>query len=261
MGTWTRLGRRKTAKAEIQRILGHPENAIAVHYSCESFYDRPSGTSPRVTSIAVRALATGQTTSFSIHQVAEREHISPAELDQQYDTLERLMLDEFYDFVRRNSNAVWIHWNMRDINYGFPALAHRYRVLGGQPIEIHDSHLIDLARVLVSLYGINYVGHPRLLRLVEKNKITKLNFLSGQEEADAFDAHEYVKLHQSTLRKVDIFANIIERTGDGTLATNARRREIYGGYLGWVYEILREHPFIALLSLIGSLASIWALFK
>lgn len=171
------------------------------------------------------------------------------------------MLDEFYDFVRRHSNAVWIHWNMRDINYGFPALAHRYRVLGGQPSEIHDSHLIDLARVLVGLYGISYVEHPRLLRLVEKNKITKLSFLSGQEEANAFDVHEYVKLHQSTLRKVDILANIIERTGDGTLATNARRREIYGGYLGWAYEILREHPLIVLLSLVGSLASIWALFK
>ena len=37
MGTWTRLGRRKTAKSDIQRILDNPENAIVVHYSCESF--------------------------------------------------------------------------------------------------------------------------------------------------------------------------------------------------------------------------------
>ena len=171
------------------------------------------------------------------------------------------MLDEFYDFVRLHLDAMWIHWNMRDINYGFPSLAHRYKVLGGEPTEIQNSHLVDLARVLTGLYGISYIGHPRLERLVERNKITKLNFLNGQQEADAFQAHEYVKLHQSTLRKVDILANIVERTGDGTLATDARRREIYGTYLGWAYELLREHPLIALLSLLGSLASIWALFR
>jgi len=40
--------------------------AWVIHYSCESFYDRPNGASPRITSIAVRKLDSGQTLSFSI---------------------------------------------------------------------------------------------------------------------------------------------------------------------------------------------------
>lgn len=66
-----------------------------IHYSGESFYDRPDGASPRITSIAVRKLDTGQTLSFSIHQVAERAGIAFAQIERSYDKLERMMLDAF----------------------------------------------------------------------------------------------------------------------------------------------------------------------
>jgi hypothetical protein len=258
METWTRLGRRKAAKAQLSNILDRPESVTLVHYSCESFYDRPTGTSPRVTSIAVRNLESGQTTSFSIHQMAERAHVEASQLEERYDELEKQMLAEFYDYAGRHTNSLWVHWNMRDINYGFQALAHRFRVLGGAPVEIHESKLVDLPRLLIGLYGINYIGHPRLLRLVELNGITRVSFLTGQEEADAFESRQYVKLHQSTLRKVDVLASIVERTADHRLTTNARFRDIYGGYVGWLFEQLRDHPAVTILSILGSLASLLA---
>jgi hypothetical protein len=189
--------------------------------------------------------------------VAERDKkLNPEEIYTNYDVYERQMLDEFYDFVDRHKHCSWLHWNMRDINYGFAALAHRSQVLGGKSVDIPDTNLVDLARLLVGIYGVGYIGHPRLERLVEKNKITSLNFLSGKDEAQAFDQKAYVKLHQSTLRKVDILANIAERTVDGTLKTNARRKDIYGSNIAYAMELIKEHWIFVLIAFIGSVASI-----
>lgn len=252
-----RARRRKQAKAQLARLFEHPENVLAIHYSCESFYDRPDGSSPRITSIAVRNLASGQTVSFSIHQLAERDKkLNPLDIEDNYNDLEKKMLKEFYEFVDRHMQCIWLHWNMRDINFGFAALAHRFKCLGGKPVEIPENQLVDLSRLLVALYGVGYIGHPRLTKLVERNKITNNDFLTGPEEAEAFVRKEYFKLHQSTLRKVDIFANIAERVLDGTLQTDATRSEIYGSE--WVYwlDICKDHWIIVLLAIASSITGI-----
>ena len=56
--------------------------------------------------------------------------------------------------------------------------------------------------------------------LLEKNRIGLKDFLTGQDEADAFDRKDYVALHQSTLRKVDVISNIAHRTYERSLKTN-----------------------------------------
>ena len=89
---------------------------------------------------------------------------------------------------------------MRDLNYGFEAIENRYRVLEGRPESIEDDKKYDLARLLIDIYGNGYVGHPRLEKLIEKNKISTRDFMDGQLEAAAFANKEYVKLHMSTLK-------------------------------------------------------------
>jgi len=253
-----RARRRRAAKAELVRLFHAPQSVLAIHYSCESFYDRPDGSSPRITSIAVRNLGSGQTVSFSIHQLAERDKkIKDEEIESSYDDLEKKMLKEFYDYVERNRHCIWLHWNMRDVNYGFAALAHRFKVLGGkEPSEIPESQLCDLARLLVGLYGVGYIGHPRLARIIEKNKISDKDFLTGEDEAKAFINKQYVKLHQSTLRKVDILTNLAERVHDGTLRTNATRSEIYGSELAYLVQLCQEHWFFVIIAFVGSVASV-----
>jgi hypothetical protein len=242
--------RRRAAQDTLADITNHPRHVLLVHYSCESFYDREDPGSPRITSIAVRFFDTGQTLSWSIHQVAEVKG-ALGSIEARYDELEREMLTGFYRFVADHLQATWVHWNMRDVNYGFEALSHRLRVLGGQAADIPDQNKVDLARLLVDLYGVRYIGHPRLERLVEKNEITKLGFLSGKEEASAFDHKDYVKLHQSTLRKVDIIGGLVERATDRTLKTNARWHEIYGLDIAGIYQGLTEHPLWRIGSLVA----------
>lgn len=154
--------RQKSARRVLDDIFSNEKGVLVIHYSCESFYDRPEGTSPRITSIAIRRLESGQTVSFSIHQVAERNSHDLARIDEKYDAFELEMLKDYFAFVDKHQENLWLHWNMRDINYGFMALEHRFGVLGGTPLVLADSQKIDLARLLIDLFGVQYAGHPRL---------------------------------------------------------------------------------------------------
>lgn len=254
-----RYRKRKETRQRLEHLIRDSKRVILIHYSCESFYDRPEGASPRITSIAVRNLQSGLTSSFSIHQVAERQQVTHVEIENQYNNLEKTMLKEFYEYVEKHSDCMWLHWNMRDINYGFPALAHRFRVLKGKPVDIHESNLCDLARLLIKLYGPAYAGHPRLTKLMTLNSISDRDFLTGKEEADAFDSKDYVKLHQSTLRKVDVMGNIVGRLEAGSLKTNATWRDIHGTWLGYLTEVLREHWLVSIVGFAAAVASIISL--
>jgi hypothetical protein len=137
--------KQKAGGATLEAIFADAANVSIIHYSCESFYDRPNGASPRITSIAVRKLDSGQTLSFSVHQVAEQGGVPFGEIEGHYDALERQMLDAFYAHVGGYKGLKYLHWNMRDINYGFAAIEHRHRVLGGTPVIIDDDKKIDLS--------------------------------------------------------------------------------------------------------------------
>jgi len=257
-----RIQKRRQAKNIIAKLMDQSDQVIVIHYSCESFYNRVDGPSPRITSIAVRHLDSGQTRSFSIHQMAERKGHDMAGLEEYYALLERLMLDEFFEFVKTHSNYKWLHWNMRDSKYGFQAIAHRYRTLKGKPIEFDNSKLFDLPRFIHNLYGPNYIGHPRLASIVKKNQITDLDFLDGKEEAQAFEERQYVKLHHSTLRKVDVIATIIEHVENGTLKTNSSWKDSYGNYPQAIVEIFQEKWWIvAIIALIGIISDVLGLFN
>lgn len=258
-----RLRERREAISQLREIRRNARNAFVIHYSCESFYDTVDGKTARVTSIAVRNLATGQTYSFSIHKLAEQQGYTLADVPNHYDELERRALDEFFDFLRAHPGHTLLHWNMRDINYGFPALEHRYKVLKGNPYKVPDEKKFDLARAMVSIYSRSYIGHGddgRFLNVCRFNKVTDKDALTGAQEANAFEQQQYVKLHQSTLRKVDMMANVFERAEDGSLETKARWREIYGLHPKVVVEFIREHWVWSLIAMVAVIVGLVARF-
>jgi len=251
----TRKQQRDKAKGVLAGVMARPDQVIVIHYSSESFYDIKDGASPRITSIAVANLETAQTESFSIHQMAEKKGYlcDRDKLEQHYNELEKLMLDNFYTYVDDHPKHKWLHWNMRDINYGFQAIAHRYMVLGGNPAPVAEDKLIDLALVLKGVYGPNYVPHRRLTWLVKLNGLGHKDFLEGREEAEAFDNKEYVKLHQSTLRKVSILAHIVEYASAGTLKTKAKWRDIHGGWVQGFADFIAENRFAIIAAFLATL--------
>jgi hypothetical protein len=259
--TLGRLKDRKEALNRLRQLDKRRESLVVIHYSCESFFDRPDGATPRITSIAVRSFASGQTESFSIHKVAELRRIAVPDISEQYDLLEREMLDEFSSYMQKNIHCVWVHWNMRDINYGFQAIEHRHRVLGGSHMDrLPEERKFDLARALVSIYGGSYASHPRLQSIVKLNEITDTSFLVGAEEAEAFNRGEFVKLHQSTLRKVDIMANLFGLTLDKSLKTESTWWQARGLSLQAVSELITEHWGWTVFTILGVIAGLFGVY-
>jgi hypothetical protein len=221
--------RRKSAKDRLSKLFRDPDKFNVIHYSCQSFYGEQVATSRRVTSISVLNVGSQQQTSFSIHMTAEHLRARPRRnapaldpIHEHYDEIEKQLLTDFYEFVKDQLEAVWLHWNMRDTAYGFPAIEHRFRTLGGTPEPVPSSRLFNLADALTTFYGRGYIEHPHMYKLIERNGVTAKDLLSGQEESDAFDNYEYVKLHYSTLRKVQAIATLAELQQDGKLKTDAK---------------------------------------
>ncbi len=207
-------------------------------------------------------LASRQAHSFSIHQVAERKGLKITDIENYYNELEKQMLDEFYQYVSSHVDYLWLHWNMRNINYGFPAIAHRYQVLGGKPIEIYEKNLEDLSSLFIDIFGPKYISHPRLPNIVNKNNISKKEFLKGDEEAKAFESKEYVKLHQSTLRKVDVLATLAGRLADGSIKTDATIWDVYGVSPRGVGELIKDHWLVALIVFVITIVTaFWGFIK
>lgn len=246
--------RQKAARNELRSLFAHPAGVRVIHYSSESFDNRENGKSPRVTSIAIRRLDNGQTDSFSIHAVAEERGVDLAAIANDYDSLEKEMLERFYVYIATDREAEYLHWNMRDANYGFSALAHRLRVLHGAPGDVPGHKRHDLARILQDLYGTEYIAHPRLEQLTKKNEITSTRFLTGKQEAEAFDRGDYVALHQSTLRKVDIIADIADRANGNTLLTNSNWWTMNGGSLRGALNWVATNAIVLLVISLASLA-------
>ncbi len=242
--TSKRLIERAEGLQLLKDILKDKNKSVIIHYSCESFVTT-HGRTPRVTSICIRYLGTAQTKSFSIHLQAQFEQKDFNNLSiADYDNLEKNMLDEFYDFVKKHKDFKWIHWNMRDSNYGFEAIANRYRILGGQAFEIDEDRKYDLPRVLGKIYTYGYEKNKpdgRLLNLANRNNITTVDALKGVDESTAFDNKEYLKLHKSTLRKVDIIDSIIDRAYKNELKVNAKTKHIYGLTIPGIIEIVKNN--------------------
>jgi hypothetical protein len=257
----TNMRRRKEAKKGLEALDERRDQTLIIHYSCESFYDIKDGRTPRVTSIAVRNLATGQTISFSIHKSAEQSRVLISEIANHYDKLEKNMLAEFFTYLPTVPVQKFVHWNMRDVNFGFQAIEHRYKVLGGVPVIVTDARKFDLARTLVAIFGVDYVPHGeggRMFSTMELNSITAGDAMKGKEEAKAFEDGQFVKLHQSTLRKTDVIADILERTLDGTLKTKATWRDQHSFHPAAAVELIKEHWGWTLISMVAVLIGLVA---
>lgn len=151
------------------------------------------------------------------------------------------MLDDFYGDVRQHQNSKWIHWNMRDSNFGFEAIEHRYRVLGGSPVVIPEAQRYDLPRILGNIYGEKYIGDPKLKCLVTRNKLTDLDFIPGEDEPELFAEGKYVQMHQSTLRKTVIIAEIAKRAWRQELKTDTKWWTAHGlSIKAWI-ETIYDH--------------------
>ena len=239
----------------LRHLKQQDANLLAIHYSCQTLGDGNAGLSPRITSLAVLHVQSSSMHSFSIHLVAERRAVSRDDIPDRYDELEGEMLKLFYAFVQGRQDAYWLHWNMSNINYGFEAVAHRFSVLTGQTApQIPDSKRFNLSSLISGIYGNDYVDDPKMVKLMELNGGRHRDFLTGAEEAAAFDSKEYIKLHKSTMSKVYWFQSTYKKLQARKLVT-ARTN-----FWNRVNEKL-ERPWAKLLGFVGVIFALFQLIQ
>lgn len=208
------------ARAAVAKIKRHQNQCLVIHYACQSLYDDRDGLSPSVSNIVVKDLVNDQTVSFAAHIVAERLQIPKEEITDRFGEIERVLLEEFYEFVRNHNGHYWLHWNMINIQYGFDTLAHRYNVLTGRNApNIDIDNRINIAGILYGLYGEKYVPVPHMPNLMTLNGGVRRDFIPGAEEVEVFRAGEYARLHASTVSKVKFFSDVVELILDRKLKT------------------------------------------
>lgn len=238
--------RQRAARERLSELFAHPKSVLVIHYACQSF-NQPQGTgSPRVAAIAVRNLGTGETRAFSIHEEIELRALVAEAAPDRMSELEAGMLARFFRFATENKAMRFVHWNMRDMKFGFPAIEHRARVLGVEPYEVHDSQKFDLAMLLASIYGTDYARRPHMETLARRNKLPLAGYVSGKEEPELFARGEYFAVLRSSLAKVTLMADVLAHAHDGTLKTNAGLWTMNFGRVREAYEFVAENPVIGL---------------
>ena len=241
--------------AFIREVKKAPQIFYTIHYSCQSLYDDNEGLSPRITSIAITHYATGQAVSFSTHSIAEELRIGREDVLGNFDAVELQLLTGFYQFVRDRRDKYWVHWNMRNLTYGFEHLEHRYRALGGRDASVIPvERRLNLNELLADRYGSGYAHHPKMKSLMELNGGIPRHFLEGKEEIRAFENKEFIRMHNSTLSKVGFLNSTIRKMVTGKLRTASRG---FGVALDRIFEG-RSAKAIALVgALIGIGVGVW----
>ena len=259
----SRLQEHKTAKEKIREILKNPNDYLIIHYSSEHQIDNKDYRSPRITSIAVKYLDSENVKSFSIHLSAEILKIAAHDIEQRYDDCEADMLKTFFKFVEQSQSYKWLHWSMRNSNYGFYAIEHRFRVLvdSSTPTVIENKMKIDISELLKQCYGNNYIGHRRIEKLLKKNNYELEDFLTGEEEVTAFDEKQYIKLHKSTLRKVRLFHQFLVAANNGSLKIDAKWYKILGITPQSIYYYVHDKWWFWLISVISGMIAFYINYR
>ena len=88
------------------------------------------------------------------------------------------------------------------------------------------------------------------------NDMVSRNLLGGEEEAKAFDDAEYVKLHQSTLSKVDAIMTIAQAAFDDRLKSYNNYFQRRGISLNTMFDIVKGHPIYTAIVVVGSVIAL-----
>lgn len=241
-----RLDDRRIGIKKIQDLKSKKSRTLIIHYSCESFFST-HGRTPRVTSIAIRNRDTSTTVIFSIHLMAQIKRRNITNLsDADFDYLEKEMLKDFYAYVKRHNSYSWVHWNMRNANFGFEAIDNRFRILGGYPKNIEDPFKYDLPEILGLIYTYDFEKHDsptkgQLLNLSKRNRISTRDALKGKDEADAFDNRDFLLLHMSTIRKVEMIDRILTLEEKNKLKVHVWLYKACGLTPAGIIEIVRNN--------------------
>lgn len=249
-----RLDERREGLNNIKYLDSKISKVLIIHYSCESFTNKHKRT-PRISAICIKNRVNNETKSFSIHLTAEKLGIKLNYItNDEYEMCEKSFLQDFINYISGKRGYILVHWKMRNATYGFEALINRFKILKSTNEKLNwliEFKKYDLSFLLEQIYSKNYALNPNInkrkggiIDLAEINNLP-INFcLSGKEEGDFFEKKEYVKIHNSTVQKVEIIDEILRLSLKDELNTYSHIYQKYGLTLSGVIDIIKNNKIL-----------------
>ena len=187
---------------------------FTIHYACASLV--PERTS-YVTAIGVCDTVTKKVVTFSMEDAQK----NPA-MQNTPQELEASLLQRFFAFVSDHPDAVWIHWHMHSLEYGFGVLQERYEMLWDAPAPGFIS-TINLPDKVFETMQRHCRSYPTMYRFFESNGVKGQVILYGKEEAGCFEEAGYAEIRDSVKAKAEALATIYDKLQENTLVAPCRR--------------------------------------
>ncbi|WP_338812709.1 hypothetical protein V9L05_15195 [Bernardetia sp. Wsw4-3y2] len=221
MGVWKN---RKISFETLNQITREHSQVLCIHYSYSNTYDDEYGDiSPIITTIVIQSLDEQIYKQFAIHLEANKAGITKDQIQDSYMDLELRVLTQYNNFVKRNKACYWIHWDMKDMSFGFEAIKHRYEKLFenlSEYCEIPVNNCKNLSKIIEGSYGENFAEGPDTLKslMLENSKNIDCNkYLGLREESIEFEKKNFTTVADSVDLKVKFMSIALNRLKDKKL--------------------------------------------
>lgn len=237
---------------------------IFIHYARQNCFEDAYEKGPRVISIVTMNAESGQTMVFSLRKISDAYGCNFFEINEsEKDEIEKEMLQSFFEYVNRNTQKKWLHWNMKNNNFGFAAIEERFKNLGGQPIHFEENLLINISLLLKKKYGTYFAKDAfwngkimgKMYDIFCLNGISDTNILNGEQEIKEYILKNITSIEQSVLGKIKAFQAIVEKASDNDLKTRGKiRKDVYGISIGGIFQYIQDNAVLAwCFSIIGGI--------
>ena len=255
---------RKIAVANLKKLTEDPSKVLFVHYSESSTYDDDDygNISPIITSIVIKSLDGQTDKQFAIHLEADKADIPKDQIQDSYRELELRILKLYNDFVRRHLDCFWIHWDMKNIHFGFEAIKHRYEKIFenlDDYCEIPNNKKKNLRTIIEGMYGDNFVSGSdtlKALMLCNSSNVEDSTYLSKDNESTQFESKNFFAVIRSVDLKVDFIKNVTKKLSHKKLIVSNKNN--YAIFVDMV-----DHPIFTfigwIVGIIGLVLAIWPL--
>lgn len=238
---------RKIAVANLKKLTEDPSKVLFVHYSESSTYDDDDygNISPIITSIVIKSLDGQTDKQFAIHLEADKADIPKDQIQDSYRELELRILKLYNDFVRRHLDCFWIHWDMKNIHFGFEAIKHRYEKIFenlDDYCEIPNNKKKNLRTIIEGMYGDNFVSGSdtlKALMLCNSSNVEDSTYLSKDNESTQFESKNFIAVIKSVDLKVEFIKKATKRLSSKKLIVSNKNNYA-------VFVDIVNHPYFTL---------------
>lgn len=254
----------KEANSVLEDFSKKKSDYIFIHYARQNCFEDAYEKGPRVIAIVVMNAENGQTMVFSLRKVADNYGCDFFEMSESgKDDIEKEMLQSFFEYAKQNTQKKWLHWNMKNNNFGFSAIEERFKNLDGEPIHFEENKLFNISVLLKKKYGTNFAKDAswngkvmgKMYDVFSLNEIVDSQILNGEQEIKEYILKNITSIEQSILGKIKAFQVIVEKASDNDLKTRGNMiKDVYGLNVRGIAQYIQDNAILALVfSIVGGI--------